>query len=180
MMRDTSVLTKRLAKRFRQENQQTCFYIDQADELAKTLKEVRGRDVTGRTPKALERNRKWRDDYVARLKIRLRLAREYESETQRLRALAGVEAAKQRIKTAEARFSDASTAVSKLPSRTLVGLRVKADVLLSILEKGRIPREDVFIFGSVWRLVEDALDATQDLDGKRSAARLPTVEGGAA
>ncbi len=110
---------------------------------------------------------------------RLRLAIEYHSETKRIRALAGVDAAKQRIKTAEDQFDAAAVAFSKIPSRTLVGLRLKADALLSTLERWRFPRSDVFIFGAVWRLVEDTLVATQNLDGKRKAAPLPALEGSA-
>ncbi|MBN9242513.1 MAG: hypothetical protein J0I98_06950 [Mesorhizobium sp.] len=179
MMRDTSVLTKRLAKEFRQENRETAFFIDQPDELAERIKEFRKSKPKGRTPKSLERNRKWLESTIAHMENRLRLAIEYHSETKRIRALAGVDAAKQRIKTAEDQFDAAAVAFSKIPSRTLVGLRLKADALLSTLERWRFPRSDVFIFGAVWRLVEDTLVATQNLDGKRKAAPLPALEGSA-
>lgn len=178
MMREKCELTHRLSKRFREEGGKTAFFIDQPDELSERLSQLRQREPKGRTPKALEKNRKWRDETIADFENRLRLATEYYAETNRIRALAGVDAAKQRIRDAKSRIEAAAAAISKAPSRTLVGLRLKADILLYTLEAWKLPRNDDFIFGAVWRLVEDALDATQHLDGKRSAAALP--KGGAA
>lgn len=180
MMREKCELTRRLKKRFREEGGKTAFFIDQPDELSKRLAQLRHSEPRGRTPRALERNRKWRNETIADHENRLRLATEYYAETNRIRALAGVDAAKQRIKDANNRVEAAAAAVSMAPSRTLVGLRLKADILLYTLEAWKLPRNDVSIFGAVWRLVEDALDATQHLDGKRSAAPLPTSKGGAA
>ena len=180
MMRDTSVLTKQLSKEFRQKSRETAFFIDQPDKLAERIREFRKSKPRGRTPRSLERNRKWRKEAMANMQNRLHVARAYHAETRRIRALAGVDAAKQRIKTAEDRFDAAAVAVSKVPSRTLVGLRLKADVLSGALERWKFPHNDGFVFGAIWRLVEDTLDATRHLNGKRTAAPLPALEGGAA
>jgi len=178
--RDTSGLTKRLSGAFRQQNSTTCFYIDQSDKLALRLAQLRQDKPAGRTAKALKRNRKWLADTIADFETRLRLAKEYEAETLRIREASGVDAAKQRVSVAEKSLDAAAVAVSTVPSRTLVGLRLKADTLLATLERWRIPRNDVFLFGAVWRLTEETLDATQDLDGKRKGAPLPATKGGAA
>ncbi len=180
ILRETAGMTANLSTKFRAAHDRVCFYIDDPEEIANHLAEVRKREPGGRTPKSREKRRKAHEQYLAKLEVRLGLATEYHAETKRLREAAGVDAARERIKDAKARLEAASASISKLPSRTLVGLRLKTDILIYTLERMGLSRNDDFLFGAMWRLAEDTMDVTQHLNGKRSASPLPRVEGGAA
>lgn len=129
MMRDTSVLTKRLSREFREHNEKTCFHVFTSGEAKKALNDLSAETPKGRTERALARNRRWIEDGIVAWKRRLELALEYESETARLTQASGVRQAKQRISIAEQAVWKSCEDISKIPAYTHEGLRIKAHAL---------------------------------------------------
>ncbi|WP_158704450.1 hypothetical protein [Rhizobium sp. NXC24] len=129
LFRDTSVLTKRLAREFREQNERQCFHVHTSEEARKRIDELSQYTPKGRTEKALVRNRAWRNEGLAQWKQRLELAVAYEAETARLSEAAGVVPAAQRIVDADAAVKEASAKISMIPAFTHEGLRIKARAL---------------------------------------------------
>jgi hypothetical protein len=129
LIRDTSDLTKRLASKFRREIRKTCFAIRTADEEKDLLKRWMRSKPTGRTDKALARNRAYRIKAIRECELRIQLAAKYEAETAHLRDISGVEAARLRIREADIRLRRAADEVSQCYAMSLAGFAMKADVL---------------------------------------------------
>ena len=129
LRRDTSVLLKRLSPKLREKMPATCFSIMTPDEAQERIDFWTRRVPTGRTEKALERNRAERDRFIREYQHKLVLARQYQAETDRLRKLAGVNEAKQRIEDAKRDVYSARDKVSLIPARTVTGLMIKADAI---------------------------------------------------
>lgn len=162
IFRATADLTKRLSKEFRQKNERCCFCLHTADETAAHLDEVRDRKIAGRTDRARERNRRFHDRYVAELTERLRIAVEHEAETARLRAESGVEDAKLRVKNARADVERAVRTVSVASANSIVGLRMKAEVIVHEMERrwgGKNP--DIGFLADGYHLARALLDVTR-------------------
>lgn len=143
LVRDTSDLTTRLAPKFRRENRKTCFVIRTANEERGHLKRWVQSKPTGRTEKALERNRAYRIKAIQECQLRIQLAEQYEAETARLRRVSGADAARQNESDAYARLQKAADDVSQCEARTIVGLGMKADALMvTASELMKIPKSD--------------------------------------
>ncbi|MCA2377585.1 hypothetical protein ATU3C_12575 [Agrobacterium genomosp. 3 str. RTP8] len=93
LLRDTSVLCKRLAKKQRQETPRACFFVMTADEASEIIALWTDSAPRGKSPKAIARHFAHRERVLAKTQQHLALAREYEAETNRLRETAGVEEA---------------------------------------------------------------------------------------
>lgn len=129
LLRDTSVLCKRLCKKRRQEKPRACFFVMTADEAAEIIALWIDRAPRGRTPKAVAKHYTDRERVLFEYQGKLALAREYEAETCRLREAAGVEKAKYRAKVAENAFFDACSEISKIPAFGQEGLLIKAEAI---------------------------------------------------
>ncbi|MBB2678703.1 UNVERIFIED_ORG: hypothetical protein M2312_002206 [Rhizobium esperanzae] len=154
LVRDTSDLTKRLAPKFRRENRKTCFVLRTADEERDLLKRWVQSKPTGRTEKALERNRAYRIKAIQECELRIQLAEQYEAETARLREVSGADAARQSVRDADARLRKAADDVSKCEARTLIGLGMKADALtVTTGELLKLTKSDATPLGQLSRFV---------------------------
>jgi len=154
MMRDKPILPGRS---WRPDGKLTCFTIDRADAIAEDLAELRSRKITGRTEKALVRNRIWLTGLIKDREHKLVLARQYEAETARLRDLAGADKAVQHLKDMKKREQNAANAVLNQPATTDAGLLAKADFYLSYPEAKDFS-EGFFgacYFNFGWRLSKD-------------------------
>ncbi|MBZ9789603.1 hypothetical protein K9B32_05580 [Rhizobium sp. 3T7] len=129
MMRDTCVLTKRLAAKFRQANPTACFVVMSVEDAQERLERATTYVPKGRTEKALAAKRALKERYIAESERQLVLAREYHAETTRLRIAAGVDKAKRRVGHAETAVSDACTDISQAAAFTPEGLRIKAEAI---------------------------------------------------
>lgn len=132
LRRDTISLTKRLSKQFRQTNEKTCFVLDTSDSLQERLHSLRSRKPTGRTARALERNRAWIEDARRRVETALPLAIQYEAETARLRNVSGVEDFKARISAARYKRDTAVGALCKQTAFTAAGVALKVEALRNL------------------------------------------------
>jgi len=162
--RDRADLTKRLSRKFREKGGQTCFAVDDPDELAERLAELKSREPRGRTERARQRYREWTNSLIAEDEMRLPLAREYRAETNRLREAAGVEAAKARIARAGEEFEAAAKQVGKEPARTVYGLSLKADTVVGTCDFWDLPRSKGFL-GDARRLAEAIFDVIPESGG---------------
>ncbi|MDK4726406.1 hypothetical protein [Rhizobium phaseoli] len=154
LVRDTSDLTKRLAPKFRRENRKTCFVLRTADEERDLLKRWVQSKPTGRTEKALERNRAYKIKAIQECELRIQLAEQYEAETARLREVSGADAARQSVRDADARLRKAADDVSKCEARTLIGLGMKADALtVTAGELLKLTKSDATPLGQLSRFV---------------------------
>lgn len=129
MMRDTCVLTKRLAAKFRQANPTACFVVMSVEDAQERLERATTYVPKGRTEKALAAKRALKERYIAESERQLVLAREYHAETTRLRIAAGVDKGKRRVGHAETAVSDACTVISQAAAFTPEGLRIKAEAI---------------------------------------------------
>ncbi|SCB18178.1 hypothetical protein [Rhizobium lusitanum] len=129
MMRETADLTKRLARKYREENRKTCFHIFSSAEAKEHIAKFSRQIPKGRTEKALARNQAWIEGGLASWNRTLVLAERYEAETARLRHESGVQAAKQRIADADLAVCKSRTAISKIPAFTHKGLFIKGEAL---------------------------------------------------
>jgi len=121
LLRDCSVLTKRLSKEFRSNNGRTCFCLRRADDIAQRLEAWRNAKPKGRAA----------EKYARALEAALPLARAYEAETKRLRDLSGVADVRKRIEMARTRLTSAELEIRRLPARTMAGVTIKAATLLT-------------------------------------------------
>lgn len=161
LIRETASIGKPYSKEFRERWPKTCFAIFRAEEIAEDIASAKDRAVTGRTEKSREKNRKWRARYIAELETRLPLAEKYEAETARIREQSGVEGAKLRVKSAEQAAERAADAVSAASATTMLGVRLKAEVVVGETERvfKRVP---FGVLGDGYRLARALLDITGD------------------
>ncbi|TAX39127.1 hypothetical protein [Rhizobium leguminosarum] len=159
LVRDTSELTKRLAPKFRREIGKTCFGIRTADEEKERLKRWKRSTPTGRTEKALERNRAYRIKAISECELRIQLAAQYEAETARLREVSGADAARLRVREADIRLQKAADEVSQCQARTVAGLAMKADALtVTAGALMKITKSDDSPLGQMARFIESVAE----------------------
>ncbi|MGZ2458708.1 hypothetical protein [Rhizobium anhuiense] len=159
VVRDTSGLTKRLAPKFRRENRKTCFVIRTADEERELLKRWKRSAPTGRTEKALARNRACRIKAITECELRIQLADHYEAETARLRQVSGADAARLRVKDADILLQKAADEVSKCQACTVAGLAMKADALtVTAGALMKITKSDESPLGQIARFIESVAE----------------------
>ncbi|MGO7438919.1 hypothetical protein ACC674_15515 [Rhizobium ruizarguesonis] len=155
LVRDTSELTKRLAPKFRREIRKTCFVIRTADEERDLLKRWKRSTPTGRTEKALARNRAYRIKAIKECELRIQLADQYEAETARLRGVSGADAARLRVREADIRLQKAADEVSQSQALTVAGLAMKADALtVTASALMKITKSDESPLGQIARFIE--------------------------
>lgn len=165
IVRDTCDLTKRLTRKWREEHPTSCFDLESVDSLQKSI-EIWERPRTGKTEKALARNKAEQARILVEYREKQRLAGEYFAETSRLREASGVEKVKQQLKAAKARLDRACSDVSYEPAYTVAGLRLKAEVLQTH-DGGMAPymRNKGGALGGMARFI----DATLSVIGRASA-----------
>lgn len=163
LLRDTSVLTKRLARNFRESTPETCFTLLATEKAREMLKRWEQHVPTGRTEKSLARNRAFREEAIRDCERDLALAARYEAETSRLRKEAGADVALKRVKDADEKVNAAAAEVSFLPALTLEGLRMKASAAnVGASELKRLVSEDSTPLGQLARLVTSVLQLTKE------------------
>jgi hypothetical protein len=157
--RDVASLTERLSRGKRSElaGQKMAFYVEKRSSIADKLAELRSREIKGRTPKALKRNRAWRADAIARAKTELDLADQYEAETARLRKVSGMNAAKARLARAKANVSSVRESISIADAYSPADLWKKAEVVRDEMNEGRYDWAEMFPDSSLGRLHRLAL-----------------------
>ncbi|MBX5181680.1 hypothetical protein HJB88_03335 [Rhizobium sp. NZLR5] len=159
LIRDTSDLTKRLAPKFRREIRKTCFAIRTADEEKDLLKRWMRSKPTGRTDKALARNRAYRIKATRECELRIQLADRYEAETARLRQVSGADAARLRVREADILLQKAADEVSKCQACTVAGLAMKADALtVTAGALMKITKSDDSPLGQIARFIESVAE----------------------
>lgn len=129
LMRDASDFPAWLPAKTRAECRTMCFSIDTAERAEMLLEAARRRKEIGRTEKATAKLRAERQAAIAEWEHKLSLAREYETETARIREAAGVDGAQQRISAARNALDLASDQLSAVPAFTMAGLHAKARAL---------------------------------------------------
>ncbi|MGR9169613.1 hypothetical protein [Rhizobium sp. KDH_Rht_773_N] len=163
LLRDTSVLTKRLPRKFREIEPKTCFTLLTTEKAHELLERWRQHVPTGRTEKSLDRNRAFREAAIRDCERDLALAVQYEAETSRLRKEAGADAAIKRVKDADKRVSAAAAEISFLPALTLEGLWMRASAAnVGAYELIRLVSEDSTPLGQLARLVTSVLQFTKE------------------
>ncbi|WP_260682902.1 hypothetical protein [Rhizobium laguerreae] len=159
VVRDTSGLTKRLAPKFRRENRKTCFVLRMAAEERDHLKRWKRSTPTGRTEKALARNRAYRIKAIRECELRIQLADHYEAETARLRQVSGADAARLRVRDADILLQKAADEVSKCQACTVAGLAMKADALtVTAGALMKITKSDESPLGQIARFIESVAE----------------------
>lgn len=135
LQRDIADFGGRFAKFAKDNHGKANFCIRSAADLEDSLAEAKARVVKGRTPRALENNRKYLARYVAGLEEQLQHARSYEAAIERVREESGVGAARRKIEAARRRVSDASEIVAGLPAVNAADLQLKAEVIVGEYER---------------------------------------------
>jgi hypothetical protein len=163
LARDVSVLTKRLTKNQRAElsGQRKAFYVGKRSSLADTLTRRQDQKPSGRTPKALARNRVWRAKTIAQAQTQLDLAHRYEAETAQLREVSGMNGAKNRRAAAERNIASTREAISLVEARTPADLWMKAEVMRDELKESGLEMAPFVgsAFGRLHRLAFSMADA---------------------
>ncbi|KSV84560.1 hypothetical protein N183_12095 [Sinorhizobium sp. Sb3] len=167
IVRDTSDLTKRLSRKYREEHPLLCFNIDAADKLGVAIDRLEKLDTGGRTPIGRARRIAEREKLIREYSHKKLLAEQYEAETARLREASGVEQARQRIKAAKADLEQVFNDVSYQPAYTISGLRLKAEVL-DADELAAYLRDKRGTLGRMARFIYAALDVAGRDDGALS------------
>ena len=162
IIRDTGDFTKRFDRKQREEIRTTCFTVRTPDWFQDVIDKWE-RPRTGKTKKALDRNRAQQAKVLAEYRRKLRLSEDYHAETARLREASGAANVKARIKAAKAAVNTARLDVSYAHANTLAGLHMKVTALKSDDLFGfKLPAND--IFGEIARFI----DATLDVIGRAS------------
>ncbi|MGP4666384.1 hypothetical protein [Agrobacterium pusense] len=164
LLRDTSVLCKRLAKKQRQETPRACFFVKSSDEAAEVIALWTDSKPRGKSPKAIARHAADRERVLAKHQEYLALALNYEAETCRLREEAGVEQAKCRLTAAENAFFDTCSEISKIPAFSAGGLLIKAEAINATGYMDGFKRSDGII-GEMARFIQQVID----MSGRASA-----------
>lgn len=131
LYRDTSILREHLSKKRRIElaGRRMAFLIFRATIIEQHLANWRKRKPTGRTPKALARNRGYRAKVVARFERDLELARHYDADTAHIRKVSGMNAAQARLAVATSQVTSIREAISHAAAFSDVGLRIKIEAV---------------------------------------------------
>jgi hypothetical protein len=155
--RDASALTMRLSREFRAANARTCFHVETSADAQETLDAWTAREPTGRTEKALARNRALREECIQEYSHKVALAREYEAETERLRNAAGVSKAQERIQIAERLVSSAYRDISVIPATNLKDMVIKGEALMN---DGLVEacKSQTGILGDMIRFIKNTVD----------------------
>ncbi|MEN3146146.1 hypothetical protein ABCW43_02405 [Neorhizobium sp. IRAMC:178] len=131
LLRDTTVLTKRLTAKQRAKGEKTCFDVLTAAGVEDNLSYWQETKPTGRTERSRARNRATKEEMIRKYRELLPVAQAYEAETARLREASGVELAKRRVTLAEAETIIAASKVCRAPAFTHEGLSLQAAALSS-------------------------------------------------
>ena len=163
--RNTADLTKRFTRLQREKWPTACFCVRCPEQLQGTI-EAWEKPRTGRTEKALARNRAEQARVLSEYQHKLRLSEEYFAETARLIEASGVNQVKRRIRTAKGQLDRACSDVSYEPAHTVAGLRLKAEVLQT-QDEGMAPylRDKGGALGAMALFIE----ATLEVIGRVSA-----------
>lgn len=165
LFRNPTTFSRRTVRRYRADvlTGPVAFYIEKTDHIEKILRDWENTPPRGRSPAALARNTKWRAGVISDRQNRLRLARQYDAETENVLDVSGMNAAKKRLSRAD----DVVCVTRELLSRELAwthsGLSLKAQVMCDELgENGSRPSADAFAgtpLGRLYRLVHQMVDA---------------------
>ncbi|MBW9053437.1 hypothetical protein JNB85_13565 [Rhizobium mesosinicum] len=129
LLRETSPITKRLSRNFRERTRKTCFTLLTADKARELLSRWEQSEPRGRTEKSLSRNIAFRREAIADCKRDIDIAEQYEAETARIRKEAGADAAMLRVEEADRAVDAAAAEVSLFPAYTVAGVGLKAAAL---------------------------------------------------
>jgi hypothetical protein len=131
LRRDPSTFSKKTLRRYRVSafDGPVAFYFERADFLEERLNDWLNSKPKGRTPAALARNAKWREDGISDLRIRLDLTRQYDAKIAHLREISGMNAAKKRLARARACVEATREALAQQDARTPDGLILKAQIV---------------------------------------------------
>lgn len=133
--RDVAELKGRFASFTKANNGRANFCVHSVEELTECLNDAKARKPKGRTPNALENNRKFLARYISDLETQLDHARAYEAEKDRVRELSGVAEAKRKIADARNRAADAAEKVSEMPATNATDIHLKAEVIVGEYER---------------------------------------------
>lgn len=131
LRRDPSVFSKRTLRRYRLNafDGPVAFCFEKADSLEERLHHWMDSKPTGRTPAALSRNTKWREDGISDLRNRIDLTQQYDTKIAHLREISGMNAAKERLARARAGVEATREALAQQDAWTPDGLILKALVV---------------------------------------------------
>lgn len=160
--RDTAELGKKFTAEWVQRTRRTCFSVLSPEHLREVIANWE-RPRTGKTEKALARNRAYQAKFLAEYRQKLLLSEDYYAETARLRQASGVEAVKDRISAAKADLRSASLDISKAHAVTPTGLCMKAEALKADDLVAAVSKQ----FGILAELVR-FIDATLGVIGRAS------------
>jgi hypothetical protein len=155
--RDTSALGKRFSAKFRSETPKTCFSVQTSESLQDTVDAWTEREPTGRTEKALARNRVRRTEVIQEYSQKVALARQYEAETERLRQAAGVSEAQDRVLEAKRQVASACRDISNLPATNVKDVLIKGEAILTD-DLVKACKSHPGILGDMVRFVQDTID----------------------
>ncbi|NKL37469.1 hypothetical protein GFL49_27635 [Rhizobium leguminosarum bv. viciae] len=159
LLRDTSTLTKRLSREFREKTRQTCFTLLTSEKARELLDRWERHAPKGRTEKSLARNLAFREEAIKECTRDIALAERYEAQTARLRTISGVDAAQARVRDASTRMRKAADAVSRCDARTMAGLGMRADALtVTASDLIKLTESDGTPLGQFARLVKSVTE----------------------
>lgn len=157
IMRDTADLRKQFTAKSVATKPRVCCTVETPERLLEVIS-VWEIPRTGRTAKALARNRAHQAEVLSQYRHKLAVSEHYHAETKRLREASGVEQVKSRIEAAKYALKDVCEEISHVPAVTPVGLRIKAEAL------NANSALDVFrgkgILGEMVRFINEALAVT--------------------
>lgn len=163
LLRDTSTVTKRLSREFREKTRQACFTLLTSEKAREQLDRWERHAPKGRTAKSLARNLAFREEAIKDCTRDIALAEQYEAETARLRKASGADVALQRVKDADRKLNSAAAAVSFLPALTLEGVGMKATAAgIGAHEMIKLVSEDKSPLGQLARLAGSVLQVTKE------------------
>ncbi|MBA5802117.1 hypothetical protein [Rhizobium changzhiense] len=159
LLRDTSTVTKRLSREFREKTRQTCFTLITSEKARELLDRWERHAPKGRTEKSLARNLAFREEAIKECTRDIALAERYEAQTARLRTISGVDAAQARVRDASTRMRKAADEVSRCDARTMAGLGMRADALtVTASDLMKLTESDGTPLGQLARLVKSVAE----------------------
>ncbi|EJC66115.1 hypothetical protein Rleg5DRAFT_1822 [Rhizobium leguminosarum bv. viciae WSM1455] len=159
LLRDTSTVTKRLSREFREKTRQTCFTLLTSEKARELLDRWERHAPKGRTEKSLARNLAFREEAIKECTRDIALAERYEAQTARLRTISGVDAAQARARDASTRMRKAADEVSRCDARTMAGLGMRADALtVTASDLMKLTESDGTPLGQLTRLVKSVVE----------------------
>ncbi|NNU47106.1 hypothetical protein G9X68_08240 [Rhizobium sp. WYCCWR 11279] len=159
LLRDTSTVTKRLSREFREKTRQTCFTLITSEKARELLDRWERHAPKGRTEKSLARNLAFKEEAIKECTRDIALAERYEAQTARLRTISGVDAAQARVRDASTRMRKAADEVSRCDARTMAGLGMRADALtVTASDLMKLTESDGTPLGQLARLVKSVAE----------------------